>query len=186
MLASPALRTPRTCPSSTRRDPPSLSFTIATSTPPARECARAQAHVYTHTLYVPALFSFPFLFLSLGHASTPFPHPRSSFEFCGKRVSLSSFLPPFLPPVSLRRFFSLLFSFTRQSPDLSPSYPIPRGCRRCYFFLYRIHHFPLGLKECLLLAPSAPHSPRNSRPLRRQPNKCLSDYLHRHFSATLS
>lgn len=120
MLASPALRTPRTCPSSTRRDPP-LSLTIATSTP-ARECARTQAHVYTHTLYVPVLFSFPFLFLSLGHASTPFPHPRSSFEFCGKRVSLSSFLPPFLP-VSLRWFFSLLFSFTRQSPDLSPSYP---------------------------------------------------------------
>lgn len=102
-----------------------LSFTIATSTP-ARECTRTQAHVYTHTLYVPVLFSFPFLFLSLGHASTPFPHPRSSFEFCGKRVSLSSFLPPFLP-VSLRWFFSLLFSFTRQSPDLSPSHPT-RGC----------------------------------------------------------
>lgn len=84
---------------------PSLIRTIATSTP-ARECVRACTHTYTHTLYIPVLFSFPFLFLSLGHASTPFSHPRSSFEFCGKRVSLSSFLPPFLP-VSPTVFFSL-------------------------------------------------------------------------------
>lgn len=77
-----------------------------------RVCTRVYTHIHTHihtrtrTLYVPILFSFPFLFLSLGHASTPFPHPRSSFEFCGKRVSLSSFLPPFLP-VSPTVFFSL-------------------------------------------------------------------------------
>lgn len=163
MLASPALRTPRTCPSSTRRVS-SLIHTSTTSTP-ARECVRARvythtyihAHTRTRTLYVPVLFSFPFLFLSLGHASTPFPHPRSSFEFCGKRVSLSSFLPPFLP-VFPTVFFSLFLSCWAIPPDLSLSCPT-RGCYRCCFFLYRINYFPLGLTEYLLLASSVPRSP---------------------------
>lgn len=123
-----------------------------------RVCVYARVHhtdVHTRTLYVPVLFSFPFLFLSLGHASTPFPHPRSSFEFCGKRVSLSSFLPPFLP-VSPTVFFSL--SLSPGNPDLSLSYPT-RGCYRCCFFLYRMCYFPLRLTKYLLLAPSVPCSP---------------------------
>jgi len=116
MLASPALRTPRTCPSSTPAESP-LSFT-----PSPRMCTRIYIHTHTHTLYIPVLFSFPFLFLSLGHASTPFSHPRFSFEFCGKRVSLSSFLPPFLPVFPTVFSLSLLLGNSRPlSLSLSPS-----------------------------------------------------------------
>lgn len=140
MLASPALRTPRTCPSSTLGEYP-LSFTPSPrARRPASVRARVRTHTHTraharaHTLYVPAFcFPFPsssFLLVTLQHLS---PHPRSSFEFCGKRVSLSSFLPPFLP-VSPTVFFSPSFSFATQSPDLSLSYPI-RDCHCCCFFL---------------------------------------------------
>lgn len=150
MLASPALRTPRTCPSSTRRVP-SLIHTIATSTP-ARECVREcrHIHIHTHTLYVPVLFSFPFLFLSLGHASTPFPHPRSSFEFCGKRVSLSSFLPPFLPVSPMVFFLPLSLSLGAIHRPLS----VPSHSRSLPLLLLSLTDIPLPRANAVSLARS--------------------------------
>lgn len=182
MLASPALRTPRTCPSSTRRDPLSHS-----PSPRARRPANVHAHRHTYTrtrFTFPFCFPFPsssFLLVTLQHLS-PILVPLSSFVV-NESLYLPFFLPFFLCPSA---GFFLSFSLLPGNPRTSLRPTLPRGCYRCYFFLYRIYHFPLGLKEYLLLAPSVPHSPRNSRPLRRQPNKCLSDYLHRHFSATLS
>lgn len=124
MLASPALRTPRTCPSSTRRDPLSHS-----PSPRARRPANVHAHRHTYTrtrFTFPFCFPFPsssFLLVTLQHLSLILV-PLSSFVV-NESLYLPFFLPFFLCPSA--GFFSLLFSFTRQSPDLSPSYPT-RGC----------------------------------------------------------
>lgn len=144
--------------------------------------AHRHTHIHTRThvrmLYVPTLFSFPFLLLPLGLASTPFPHPRSSSEFCGKRVSLSSFLSLCLP---YGFFFLSLFCQAISRPLRSALLKVVTTVAS---LLYRIYRFSLGT-----IFPTRSLSIprwRNSRPLQRQPNKCLSDYLHRHFSATLS
>lgn len=83
-----------------------------------------RARTYIRTVYLPILFSFPFLFLSLGHASTPFLHPRFSFKLCGERVSLSSFL-------SLRRYNFFLFDLS-----IASSCPI-----WVCFLLFRMYFF---------------------------------------------
>lgn len=183
MLASPALRSPRTCPSSTRRVPSLHSHHRHERAGPP--CVYARVHTRTHVGFTfPFCFPFPsssFLLVTLQHLSLILV-PLSS-SVVNESLYLPFFLPFFLCPL---RFFSTSFPFAGRSPDLSLSYPT-RGLLPLLL---------LSLSDVLLPtradAISLPRSPRyhtlrrNSRPLRRQPNKCLSDCLHRHFSATLS
>lgn len=134
MLASPALRTPRTCPSST---PGELPLSFAPS-PRARPPANVYARVHTRTrtrFTFPFCFPFPsssFLLVTLQHLSLILV-PLSSFVV-NESLYLPSFLPFFLCPL---RFFSPSFSFARQFPTslylcLSFSlFYLTRGCYHC-------------------------------------------------------
>lgn len=183
MLAPPALRTSRTCPSSARR-------LLSRSCPRARPFAHVHAHMHvgvranTHThihVYACSRFTFPLCF----------PFPSSSFplvalqHLCLILVSLSSFavneslyLPFFLllrvPFVFLSPFFS--------GPSADPSVPFSSRLPPMHPSL---SDTPFSARSVVSRTRSTPRW-RNFQPLQRQPNKCLSDYLHRRFSATLS
>lgn len=123
MLASPALRAPRTCPSSTRRDPLSHS-----PSPRARRPANVHAHRHTYTrtrFTFPFCFPFPsssFLLVTLQHLSLILV-PLSSFVV-NESLYLPFFLPFFLCPSA---GFFLSFSLLPGNPrTFSPSYPTSR------------------------------------------------------------
>lgn len=168
------LRTSRTCPSS--------AHAVLSLIHSIHAGSRTDAHIYirapTYARFTfPLCFPFPssfFLLVTLQHLS-PILVPLSSFV-----VNESLYLLFFLCVCPMDFFLSLLPG----DLPISLSCP-PEGCYfHCVLSLSDIYGFSLGT-----VSPTRSLSIpcwRNFRPLQRQPNKCLSDYLHRHFSATLS